>query len=474
MSRRIVRRAPLIERIKDFLNPHDNLLWASEELNSKDWEDFQQSYGTPIGIAINLVFLITRANSGSRVSRSDDVFGDDATRNGSGWFTWFCTCVVWLLAILSTVNAIYTFTRRKHYRFFERSVEELPSTPSARRVRVDSSPLASSPLRWVYDLVASTTADSRAHPDNTREVTEVAVWDPTPFCLRLFCLFSPAHVLVYGLFLPIAPHDPWPSVTIFKTMLIASILSIQGHLLQSYFWQLTKDKVIIHKEVLHEYDTKYVHPSINRPARDVGIQTPPRKRHASPSTHDQGTGPMETSEVDIYTPYTIINRGFHINPNPSYASQFDADNVLHLQNQQRPTTAALRTPSMQPYSFPVTTSTTTATDLSSPLRPPTLLRPQPFPSPQRQRSPQRHSMGASSGDGGSLGVYNHAASPLRKAASTNYLRQAGEQRDGGGGEVRNRREGSPLKRMSTPGTSLNQRLNDLRKGGESRRESGRF
>jgi hypothetical protein len=472
MSRRVVRRAPLLERIKDYLNPHDFVLWASEELNSNDWEDFQKSYGTTIGFALNLVFLVTRANSGSRPSRGDDVFGDESTRSGSGWLVWLCTITVWLLAGLSTTNAVYTFTRRKYYRFFERSLEELPSTPSARRVRVDSSPLASSPLRYLYDVLASTTAESRAHPDSEREVTEVAVWDPSPLCLRLLCLFSPAHVLVYGLFLPIAPHDPWPSVTIFKTTVIALILSVQGHLLETYYSQLTKDKVILHREVLHEYDTKYVHPSINRPARDVGIQTPPRTRQASPAHHDQGTDPMNTSEVDTYTPYTIINRGFHINPNPSYASQFDSDNVLHLQNQHRPNPPALRTPAMQPYSFPTTTSTSTATDFSSPLRPPTVLRPQPFPSPQRQKSPQRHSMGP--GDGGSLGVYSHAASPLRKAASTNYLRQAKEHQDDGGSEVRKRREGSPLKRMSTPGTSLNQRLNELRKPGESRRESGRF
>jgi hypothetical protein len=82
------------------------------------------------------------------------------------------------------------------------------------------------------------------------------------------------------------------------------------------------------------------------------------------------------------------------------------------------------------------------------------------------------------GDGGSLGVYSHAASPLRKTASANHLRQASERK----GE----REGSPLKRGVTPGAdggersgtsgALNQRLKDLRGegGGVSRRQSGRF
>ncbi|KAF2431002.1 hypothetical protein EJ08DRAFT_633096 [Tothia fuscella] len=447
MSRRVVRRAPLSERIAAYLHPLDWLLWAAEEFNSNDWEDFQKAWGIPIGAGLNLIFLITRANSGGKPSKGDDVFGDYDSR-GSGWLVWFCRFVVHFLAILSTVNASYAFFRRRHYRFFERSVEELPATPSARRVRVDSSPLASSPLRFLYNAMAPESAESRAHPDASRQVTELAIWDPTPLSLRLFCLFSPAHVLIYWSFLPLAPLDPWPSVTIAKTILMALLLSAQGHFLATYFSQLTKDTVIIHKEVLHEYDTKYVHPSINRPARDVGIQTPP-SRAKSPRNHDMGTDPMPTSEVDIYSPYTIINRGFHTNPNPSYAAQFDPDNVLHLQNQQ---------------------PATSATDFSSPLKPPTTFRPQPFPSPQRQISPQRHSMG---GDGGSLGVYSHAASPLRKTASTNYLRQAGEHREGNG-DARKTREGSPLKRMSTPGASLNQRLNNLRGDGSGRRESGRF
>jgi hypothetical protein len=467
MSRRVVRRAPLSERIAAYLNPYDFLLWAAEEFNSNDWEDFQKSWGTPIGVGLNFVFLIARANSGNKPSRGDDVFGDDYNRS-SGWMIWICQFVVYALAILSAVNAFYTFYRRRHYRFFERGVEELPATPSARRVRVDSSPLASSPLRFLYDAIVPQSAESRAHPDASREVTELAAWDPTPMSLRLFCLFSPAHVLIYWLFLPLAPLDPWPSVTLAKTMLLGVLLSAQGYFLSTRFSQLTKDTVIIHKEVLHEYDTKYVHPSINRQARDVGIQTPPRA--GTHSNRHQGTDPMDTSEVDHYSPYTIINRGFHTNPNPSYASQFDPDNVLQLQQQQR-SMVPLRTPSTQSYTYATTTAATTATDFSSPLRPPTTLRPQPFPSPQRPKSPQRYSMGPGGGDGGSLGVYSHAASPLRKAASTNYLRQAEEQREGTS-EGKKRREGSPLKRMSTPGTGLNQRLKDLR--GEGRRESGRF
>lgn len=85
---RLVRRQPLLARIKAYLNPLDFLLWLSEEVDSNDWDEFQRSYATSLGLALNLVFIIARANSGSRAARrgGDDVFGDDISRRG--WLTW--------------------------------------------------------------------------------------------------------------------------------------------------------------------------------------------------------------------------------------------------------------------------------------------------------------------------------------------------------------------------------------------------
>lgn len=71
----------------------------------------------------------------------------------------------------------------------------------------------------------------------------------------------------------------------------------------------------------------------------------------------------------------------------------------------------------------------------------------------------------SRGDGGSLGVFNHAASPLRKSTSSGYLRPDGSARSK-----------SPTKRASTPGglnggtDGLNRRFAGLRDD----RESGRY
>ena len=86
---RLVRRAPLSDRIKAFLDPADFFLWLSEELHESAWDEALKDWAAPIGLGANLVFVIARANSGSgTVGRRDDVFGDFDGRGGSGWFTW--------------------------------------------------------------------------------------------------------------------------------------------------------------------------------------------------------------------------------------------------------------------------------------------------------------------------------------------------------------------------------------------------
>lgn len=86
---RLVRRRPLAERIKAWLNPVDFLLWLSEEIDSSDWEQWQKNWSNTMGIALNLVFLIARANTGSRSRRRDDVFGDDESYGGfAAWLVY--------------------------------------------------------------------------------------------------------------------------------------------------------------------------------------------------------------------------------------------------------------------------------------------------------------------------------------------------------------------------------------------------
>lgn len=87
MAPRLIRRRPLSERISTYLNPLDFLLWLSEELDSNEWAQWKIEWATPIGLALNILIMIARANSVQNTrSRGDDVFGE----NGSylGWLSW--------------------------------------------------------------------------------------------------------------------------------------------------------------------------------------------------------------------------------------------------------------------------------------------------------------------------------------------------------------------------------------------------
>lgn len=83
---RLVRRRPLGERILAYLNPYDFLLWLSEEFEGGEWDELEKNWSLPIGLGLNLVFLIARANSRPGGSQDfDDVFGDG---DGTSLLSW--------------------------------------------------------------------------------------------------------------------------------------------------------------------------------------------------------------------------------------------------------------------------------------------------------------------------------------------------------------------------------------------------
>jgi hypothetical protein len=316
-------------------------------------------------------------------------------------------------------------TRSRHYRLFEMNVEAAgPGTPSAQRVRVDSSPASSTPLRLIQEVLSPETAEQRAHPDKTRDVWEIKVWDPYPVTLRMFCLFSPGHVLIHMLFLPLPNLDPRPSVTVFKCFLLQVILSAQLLLLHSRFSQQSKDTAIIQKEVMHEYDVKYVHPRLHPVVREVSTQV---------SIND---GKIDEEEVTVGTPATVIQRSFQTHPNPNY-TRYVNPGAGHLPQARtmspRPMSPSPFTPLAKPRasvppsfaaqvqqqrhsalrkSLPPTVSSAAGGEPGTPsaLSKTTSTGTGPGPNSNFNLPPN-------SGFGGSLGVYTHMNSPLKKATS---------------------------------------------------------
>jgi hypothetical protein len=310
-----------------------------------------------------------------------------------------------------------------------------------------------SPHRIIANLIASQSAEARAHPDSSRDVWEVSVWDPTPLSLATFCFFSPGHILVYWLFLPTVPLDPRPSTTVATTIFLITLLTVQLTMFQSSFLQQAKDTSVINKEVLNEYDIKYVHPRTQPLMRDVSTQF---SGPITPHNHKRRSGGLEhpLNSVDTYQPAVIVNKGFRPNPNPSYAEHIDRDGSLQRQTPPR---------NFSNGTVPTFQTPAHLRDASSPMQPRTTVK----------YSQARPSVGLGTGDGGSLGVYSHANSPLKKATSMNV--QNAHQRERSLSPVK--REGSPLKRTSIPDgmnkMAAAQRWAHLQ-ATPARRESGRF
>ncbi|KAK4244572.1 hypothetical protein C7999DRAFT_35085 [Corynascus novoguineensis] len=420
---RLVRRQPLSQSLRAMLNPMDFYLWLSEEIQTLNWDS--KTFGTRFGLVANLIFMVARANAGKTREAVDDVFGDAPA---NGWFTLLANFLQWALISISALNAFYTMTRSRHYRLFEMNVEAAgPGTPSAQRVRVDSPPASSTPLRLIQEVLRPETADQRAHPDKTRDVWEMKVWDPYPATLRMFCLFSPGHVFIHMLFLPLPNLDPRPSVTVFKCFLLQVILSAQLLLMHSRFSQQSKDTAIIQKEVMHEYDVKYVHPRLQPVVREVSTQV---------SITD---GNVDEEEITVGTPATVIRRSFQTHPNPNYARYVDPD--VGQSTPTRTMSPQLRpamplnpfTPSSKPRasmapSFAAQVQQQRQSALRNSL-PPTASTTgvggqpaTPFATSKTSASTGTSTgadfnVPATSGYGGSLGVYSHVNSPLKKATS---------------------------------------------------------
>ena len=126
---RLIRRQPLAARIKAYLDPLDFLLWVSEQFDSDDWDQWQKDWATPIGLGMNLVMLVARANSGGQGSGEvDDVFGEDYTR--TGWLSWFVR-EIGALKVSKISNTRIVYLCRPHpltILFYERCIHFLPST----------------------------------------------------------------------------------------------------------------------------------------------------------------------------------------------------------------------------------------------------------------------------------------------------------------------------------------------------------
>lgn len=160
---RVVRRQPFLQRLGSFLNPLDHLLRLATDYEAFDWDNWQNTWGTPLGILLNVFCLISRGQADKfRRAGVDDVFRQQSGSSGmtaglsyfvcdaaapggevdllackplgpapeSGFFGSLFPAVgqqllysSYALVAFSLANFVYCFSKKKYYRLFEFNVE---------------------------------------------------------------------------------------------------------------------------------------------------------------------------------------------------------------------------------------------------------------------------------------------------------------------------------------------------------------
>lgn len=222
--------------------------------------------------------------------------------------------------------------------------------------------------------------------------------------------------------LPLAPLDARPSVTVFKCLAEQVALSALLLALEAKFSQLNKDSRTIQQEVMREYDHKYVRPRLHPTVREAGTQC----------GEDEDGNQVEF--VVLGTPTTQIVRSFRPNPNPNYLAHIDPDSTGRASVGRSTPPSRAESPTFTPTPMnrlvnrPV--RQTGEFSMAPKARPSPLRQSLPaIPVPVQPASPEKPTMsnaGTSTGSsyGGSLGVFSHPRSPLKKAASITDMQQA--------------------------------------------------
>ncbi|KAI5307181.1 hypothetical protein KEM56_003428 [Ascosphaera pollenicola] len=207
---------------------------------------------------------------------------------------------------------------------------------------------------------------------------------------------------------------------------MALILSVQMSAFSSSYTQQSKDTSILHKEVFNEYDIKF-----------------PIMRNASTQFSEAMCYRPSTDEkfntVETFTPDFIRRQSFKVNPNPRYVHHVDPDGVLQSDNSLS-AHVAVRTPlgdtskksaTNTPYRDSLTPSRTN------------------FSTPSRSQGAafrqSTYRTPCATGDGGSLGAYTHANSPMKKSMTPLHQRLP----DLKSSIAQTPARGSPLKKQST-------------------------
>jgi len=200
-------------------------------------------------------------------------------RDSEPWFDWTVP-VAFFLLLAAILNTIYLFSRTRIYQL--NLATDKVSSPHATfvpRAHTPTSPdLPPTPIyvsvlkgvwralvvsfRFLLNLNAPQT--SSVGGGRVERVQQLEMWTPGEIEMTLFAIYSPVHSLLWMAF----SGANWMLM-----MVIMAIVSGQMRVLVRSFEALMKDKSIIAREVMHEYDEKFVYPRVNPVRKDAAVMT---------------------------------------------------------------------------------------------------------------------------------------------------------------------------------------------------------
>ncbi|ODV78147.1 uncharacterized protein CANTADRAFT_54042, partial [Suhomyces tanzawaensis NRRL Y-17324] len=311
-SRRIVRKQPLLSKIKSF--PLDFLLYLNEIRLSIEWDDYTGSLAFPIGTGLSITTLIIKSILSyyeSIDSKSRNILFDsdhlEYQRIKSSFLSKriqqatqyeevpLTTSILWLLNIAGSLiqvimlmNTYSIITKKKNYGLLY--CQTKPKSASVIKSSIESISYVTQAFKYILSYLFSKddASDITVEMDDDHkqddEIWQLNVWDPSKFSLYVFIGLNPINSLIIHNFNP-------ASSSLLYTIMLSLSVSLTIYFFIDNFYDLLNDKQILYQEMFNEYNNKFVKPKTSILKKDVLI--------------DATLGPFDSSILTDIRPYAF-------------------------------------------------------------------------------------------------------------------------------------------------------------------------
>lgn len=269
--------------------PFDILLYLNELRESVDWDEYALSIGLPLGASLVAVSFVCKSiviYYNSITTKSCNLVFDSgyyeyehlkkaflSNKHNDFFSTEFTDAtpitkalvqilnlILSLIVAICLLNTYNMITRKRPYHLLY--CEKKPKSLSIVRVSLSAASQLTNLLIFAFNWVFRKSDQDKADEDNSDQVWQLNMWDPSTFSLYFFIGLNPVnlflvHSINYGSSLVVIP-------------LIVAV-SVILHFFIHDFRGLIQDKQIIYQEVLNEYNNKFVKPKTSKLSKDVVI-----------------------------------------------------------------------------------------------------------------------------------------------------------------------------------------------------------